>query len=166
MSRLFDSVHNGVSALEAAQAYGLIFGRSGRARCPWHDDRHPDLAFYDGGKHCYCHACHAGGDSIDLTAQIFGCSALEAARKLNVDFRLGADEMGKTSPEMIERRAERNRAKAEREMQRRYASRCAAIERESRRWLEQNDSGGWDSPGFITALKAYAKANEVLEQGG
>ena len=51
-------------------------------------------------------------------------------------------------------------------MQRRYASRCAAIERESRRWLEQNDSGGWDSPGFITALKAYAKANEVLEQGG
>ena len=67
---------------------------------------------------------------------------------------------------MIARRAERNRAKAEREMQRRYASRCAAIERESRRWLEQNDFGGWDSPGFITALKAYAKANEVLEQGG
>lgn len=165
MCAIFAHIREAVSAREAAERYGLEFdGR--RARCPWNpDESRFNLSFMPNGR-CHCFACGSGGDSIDLTAQIFGCSALEAARKLNADFRLGADEMGKPSPEMIARRAERNQAKAEREMQRRYASRCAAIERESRRWLEQNDSGGWDSPGFITALKAYAKANEVLEQGG
>ena len=92
MNTLFDAVRNAVTAEETARAYGLAFGRNGRALCPWHADTHPDLAFYDGGARCYCHACHAGGDSIALTAQLFGLSPLEAARKLNADFHLGADE--------------------------------------------------------------------------
>ena len=44
---------------EAAKRYGLTF-RGQRALCPWHEDSHPDLAFYRDGK-CYCHACHHGG---------------------------------------------------------------------------------------------------------
>lgn len=61
MGKLFDAVRDGVTAEAAAHFYGLQFGRNGRAVCPWHDDHSPDLAFYDGGARCYCHACHGGG---------------------------------------------------------------------------------------------------------
>ena len=87
---LFDSVRTAVTARQAAERYGLQFDRSGRrARCIWHSpDRHPSLSFKDG--YCHCFSCGGGGSSIDLTAKLFGLSALDAARKLNEDFRLGS----------------------------------------------------------------------------
>lgn len=143
--------------------YGLEFnGR--RARCPWNTaETRFNLSFERNGR-CHCFACGAGGDAIDLTAQLFGLSPLDAAKKLNADFRLGVDEAGKPSPEMIARQRERERIKMERTAQRQYLSQCAEIEREAGQWLEQHDSGGWDAPGFMVALKAYSRANTALEQ--
>lgn len=93
---MFDAIKGQVTARDAAEMYGLKFGQNKRACCPWHDDTHPDLSFYDSGL-CYCHACHQGGDSIALTAQIFGLSMVDAARKLNDDFNLGVNTHGRIS---------------------------------------------------------------------
>lgn len=98
MGTLFDEVRSRVTALDAARMYGLEFDRAGRrARCIWHSpDRHPSLSFKDG--YCHCFSCGGGGSSIDLTAKLFGLSALDAARKLNEDFRLGIDVDGPKAP--------------------------------------------------------------------
>ena len=163
MGAMFEHIRAGVTAREAAEMYGLEFNRR-RARCPWNAaETRFNLSFERNGR-CHCFACGAGGDAIDLTAQLFGLPPLDAAKKLNADFRLGVDEAGKPSPEMIARQRERERIKMERTAQRQYLSHCAEIEREAGQWLEQNDSGGWDAPGFMVALQAYSRANTALEQ--
>ena len=83
----FDRIKRMVTARQAAEAYGMRIFRSGRGLCPWHEDHHPDLAFYPDGK-CYCHACHSGGDAIDLTARMLNLTLREAALRLTRDFRL------------------------------------------------------------------------------
>ena len=83
MTGLFDAIRQRVTARQAAEAYGLSISRGGRALCPWHDDHKPDLAFY--GPRCYCHACHAGGDAVALTAQLHGLTMVEAAQKIKAD---------------------------------------------------------------------------------
>lgn len=159
MGALFDMVREGVTARAAAEAYGLEFGRSGRARCPWHADHKPDLAFYGDGARCYCHACHCGGDSIALTAQIFGLSALDAARKLNADFHLGADESSSPPPSEPSKAARRRDLKQWRNH--RYSEVCEA-EADARRRLETMRAG-WESPEFRSMLKALALAQDELE---
>lgn len=89
MGLLFDVVRQAISAREAAEVYGLDINQHGKARCPWHDDRRPSLSFK--GNWCRCFACNNGGSAIDLTAQLYGITPLEAANKLNEDFHIGAD---------------------------------------------------------------------------
>lgn len=154
---IFDAIRDRVTAREAAQVYGLQFGRNGRALCPWHDDRHPDLAFY--GNHCYCHACHEGGDAVALTAQVFGLSMIEAARKINADFRLDLtdDNMPDDQPR-VNRAEEQRKAKAE--FQQRWNFLCDVVH-EADEQLEHM-KGGWESPMFITVLAARARADDEL----
>lgn len=159
MGRLFDAVHSRVSAMDAARFYGLRFGRSGRAVCPWHDDSRPDLAFYDDGARCYCFACHNGGDAIALTAQLFALTPLEAARKLGKDFALDVDDRGYTPPAGPSK-AEQRRAERER-FNRRFSDLCE-VERAARQALE-NGPADWDSPSFRQNLRAYAMACDELE---
>lgn len=84
---IFEVVRDNVTAQDVAELYGLKFSRNGRAICPWHNDHKPDLAFYKNGT-CYCHACHNGGDAVNLASQIHGESAFVAAKRLVKDFRL------------------------------------------------------------------------------
>ena len=44
---LYETVKTSVSMPEAAERYGLDVGRSGMARCIFHDDRHPSMKLYD-----------------------------------------------------------------------------------------------------------------------
>ena len=170
---LFKEIRERVSAHDAAEMYGLSF-RGKRARCPWHEDRHPDLAFYQDGM-CYCHACHHGGDAAALTAQVFGLSMLEAAKKLNADFGLGLD-TGKPLPQ-----AERNRITQEREARRQELDRhrrewalLCAVRREADQRMETIEKTApdrdqaWDNPAFIRALTARSRADNGLDwmQGG
>ena len=156
MGKLFDMVREGVTALEAARAYGMEFGRNGRALCPWHDDTHPDLAFYDG--RCYCHACHEGGDAIALTAQLFGLEPLEAARKLNEDFRLGVDETSSAPPVGPSRAEERQELE---QWRRKRFDRVCRVERAAKEILTAcRDPEG---PEFKRALLALGLAQDELE---
>lgn len=159
MNTLFAAVRNAVTAEEAARAYGLAFGRNGRALCPWHADTHPDLAFYDGGARCYCHACHNGGDAIALTAQLFSLSPLDAARKLNADFRLNAAEKHAVMPAAPTRG---QRLKALNDWRNERYSKVCAVEQEAHRRLDSMRRD-WDSPAFRTALTAMALAQDELE---
>ena len=168
---LFESIKAHVSAHDAAEAYGLRF-RGKRAQCPWHDDRHPDLAFYEDGT-CYCHACHHGGDAVALTARIFGLSMLEAARKINADFALGL-EPGKPVPPSVRNRMKEERAareKAEEENRREWRLLCSVRQEADRqmeaalRTADRRDwDKVWDSPQFIRALSYRARADNDLDR--
>lgn len=83
--------------LELAERLGLRIGRASRAdravvACPWHaPDRRPScvIAIRDGRVVAYCHACHQGGDLLDLVGIVRGIDpraewrrAAEAAAEL------------------------------------------------------------------------------------
>ena len=82
----FEAVKNAITAKQAAEMYGLRFGRNGRAVCPWHDDHKPDLAFFENS--CYCFACHNGGDAVALVGKIFKETPAKAVNRIIKDFNL------------------------------------------------------------------------------
>ena len=86
---VFEAVKGHVSTREAAQRYGVEVNRYGKARCPFHNDRHPSLFVSDDHYHCF--ACGEHGDVIDFTAKLYGLSLIEAAQKLASDFCLTPD---------------------------------------------------------------------------
>lgn len=172
---LFDAIKESVTARDAAEAYNLHFGHGRRARCPWHEDSNPDLAFYDNGT-CYCHACHNGGDAIALTAQIFGLSMKSAARKLNDDFRLGLDidrPLSSAERRRIEkRRRQRDQAREKDQKKRHEWDLLCRVKHEADRQIEEIVSAAdpsdwekvWDNPDFVKALSYKARAENDLDR--
>ena len=160
---LFDSVRTAVTARQAAERYGLQFDRSGRrARCIWHSpDRHPSLSFKDG--YCHCFSCGGGGSSIDMTAKLFGLSPLDAAKRLNEDFRLGLDvapARRSNAPTLFERKqvfSQWRRA----EVEKREQVISEALQALSR--FPSSDET-WENPVFIASLRALARAQDELGQ--
>jgi hypothetical protein len=52
---------------------GLTVPRSGKVRCPFHDDRTPSLHVYAGSGHgWYCFGCRQGGSVYDFAALLWG----------------------------------------------------------------------------------------------
>ena len=82
---LFQEIKAYVTALQAAEQYGIKINRNKMACCPFHDDHHPSMKI---GQNYYCFACGAKGDVIDFTSRLFGISQFEAAQKLITDFGL------------------------------------------------------------------------------
>lgn len=86
--RLFEAVKSSVTALEAAEHYGISVKR-GMCLCPFHKERTPS-AKVDGRFHCF--GCGADYSVIDFTANLFGgISAVDAAKKLAADFDIPYD---------------------------------------------------------------------------
>ena len=83
MTTIFETVREQIALLDAAQLYG-ISSRNGNVRCIFHADNTPSMKLYD--DHFHCFGCGAHGDVTDFTAQIYGLSKIEAARKLCSDF--------------------------------------------------------------------------------
>lgn len=81
---IFEVAKSTVTPRMAAEHFGLRVSRNGMACCPFHDDRHPSMKFYD--DHFHCFGCQATGDVIEFTSKLFGITALEAAKKLAADF--------------------------------------------------------------------------------
>ena len=158
MGALFDAVREGVSAREASEMYGLAVNRHGKSLCPWHEDHRPSLSFK--GQYCKCFACGGGGSAIDLAAQLFALSPLEAARRLSRDFHLPDACSGPVPRPAGPSKAERRRALLE-WRNHRYSEVCE-VEREARQWLEATRLG-WDSPAFRDMLTALALAQDELE---
>lgn len=163
MGSLFDEVRSRVTALDAARMYGLEFDRSGRrARCIWHSpDRHPSLSFR--GVYCHCFSCGGGGSCIDLVARLFGLPPLDAAKRLNEDFRLGLDvapARRSNTPTLFERKQVFSQwRRAETEKQKQVIS--EALQALSR--FPSSDET-WENPVFIASLRALARAQDELGQ--
>lgn len=79
-----------VSALQAAEVYGLHPDRGGFVHCPFHaGDNHGSLKLYPEDRGWHCFGCGAGGDVIDLVRRLFDLSFQQAVVRLDTDFSLG-----------------------------------------------------------------------------
>lgn len=165
---LFELLRAETAAEDAARFYGLEFGKNKRARCPWHDDHHPDLRFYPDGS-CFCFACGAGGDAVALTAQVLGLSMIDAAKQLAHDFGI-AEINDRPDPAMIEKRKQQRqrerdrREAAKRDFNRRWGRLCDIVreaDQELRRFTDPETA--WENPRFVAVLTARTRANEQLD---
>ena len=85
----FESVKAAVTLRQAAEHYGLTVSRNGMTCCPFHKDRHPSMKLNK--DYFFCFGCGASGDVIDFTTRLFGLSPYAAAKKLEIDFGIGAE---------------------------------------------------------------------------
>ena len=53
---------------------GVSPNRTGKIRCPFHDDRTPSLQLYEDGT-WYCFGCQSGGSIYDFAARVWGTSS-------------------------------------------------------------------------------------------
>ncbi len=88
----FETIKSMLTMDAVARHYGYTPNRAGFLRCPFHDDKTPSMKLYRDGFHCF--GCGAHGDAIDYVGRLFGLSPLEAAGRLNDDFRLGLSMSG------------------------------------------------------------------------
>ena len=86
---LFKTVKDAITVKQAAALYSLPTTTTWMVRYPFHEDHTPSMKLND--TYYYCFGCSATGDVIDLTAQWFGLSSFQAARKLAQDFGLSPD---------------------------------------------------------------------------
>lgn len=86
---VFAEIVRRVPAAEAARLYGVSIDSRGMALCPFHAEDTPSCRFYPGDRGFYCFGCGAGGDVLTFTEKLLGLSLIDAARRLDTDFRLG-----------------------------------------------------------------------------
>ncbi len=96
-----------VSAEDAARHYGIEINR-GTALCPFHNDKHPSMTFWNGRYRCW--SCGVAGDSIDFTKRLLKLDSMSSALlRLNEDFHLNLSldrPPNKEEQEQIQKRQE------------------------------------------------------------
>ncbi len=85
---------NAIPITEVAQRLGDNLKRAGavtKTLCPWHEDHHPSLTFYErtNENRCHCFSCGNGGSVIDYVMQHEGWSFIDACRWLSREFGIG-----------------------------------------------------------------------------
>ncbi len=82
---------NAISITEVARRLGYTLKKAGtvfKTNCPWHDDRHPSLTFYERSNEnrCHCFSCGQGGSVIDFVMQSEQCTFQDACKLLSDEF--------------------------------------------------------------------------------
>lgn len=98
---IYKRIKDTVTALDAAQMYGLNVRSNGMTNCPFHEDQNPSLKL---DRHFYCFGCHVHGDVIDFVSRLFGISRYDAAQRIAADFGIYAPPP--THPNPIKNNAE------------------------------------------------------------
>jgi hypothetical protein len=52
------------------------------AVCPFHDDKNPSMACYEGNRGFYCFSCNTSGNAIDLYRKLYNRTFEESVREL------------------------------------------------------------------------------------
>ena len=89
MNDLFSEIKNALEMVEVVSFYYGQPNRSGFVKCPFHNEKTPSCKIYQQRFRCF--GCGAAGDQVDFVARLLGLSSLDAAKRLNADFRLGLD---------------------------------------------------------------------------
>ena len=151
----FETIKAAVTPRQVAEHYGLRVLRNGMTCCPFHEDRHPSLKLNK--DYFYCFGCGASGDVIDFTARLFGLSPYAAAKKLEIDFGIGAEHKPLPFPTHAEPTRDRERL-------------CICILREYLRHLRiwrlryrPDEPGDPIHPRFAEAMKALPTVNHLLD---
>ena len=150
----FETVKQTVTTRQAAERYWLSVNQSGMARCPFHEDHNPSMKV---DARFYCFGCHASGDVIDFTARIFGLSPCAAAKKLEIDFGIGAEHEPLLFPTYTEPPRDREQL-------------CICVLRDYLRLLRiwqlryyPEKPGDPIHPRFAEAMKALPTVNHLLD---
>ena len=153
--RVFETIKAAVPLRQAAEHYGLRVLSNGMACCPFHKDRHPSLKLNE--DYFFCFGCGASGDVIDFTARLFGLSPYAAAKKLEIDFGIGAEPEPLPFPNHAESTRDRERL-------------CICVLREYLRYLRiwqlryrPEKPGDPIHPRFAEAMKALPTVNHLLD---
>ena len=151
----FETIKAAVTPRQVAEHYGLRVLRNGMTCCPFHEDRHPSLKLNK--DYFYCFGCGASGDVIDFTARLFGLSPYAAAKKLEIDFGIGAEHKPLPFPTHAEPTRDRERL-------------CISVLREYLRHLRiwqlryrPEEPGDPIHPRFAEAMKALPTVNHLLD---
>ena len=151
---IYARIKQTVTTLQAAERYGLSVNRSGMARCPFHEDHNPSMKVHD---RFYCFGCGASGDVINFTARLFGLSPYAAAKKLEIDFGIGAEPEPLPFPNHAEPTRDRERL-------------CICVLREYLRYLRiwqlryhPEKPGDPIHPRFAEAMKMLPTVNYLLD---
>lgn len=106
-----------VSCSDMLSHMGVQVNRAGFAVCPFHTEKTASLKVYSPPKSgWYCHACHVGGDVINMAMLWYGVDFRGALDRLNEEFELGLP-IGQrlTDQQRAEINAQKRRRQAEQE---------------------------------------------------
>lgn len=109
-SNIFDEAKRLVSACDAAEHYGFHPNRANFIPCPFHLEKSASLKLFNNGT-WHCFGCGKGGTVVDFVMQLFNLSALDAIRKMNVDFNLSLPLNGPPNKEQQEAAQQRHKLK-------------------------------------------------------
>lgn len=151
---IYEQLKQTVTTRHAAERYGLSVNRSGMTRCPFHEDHNPSMKV---DARFYCFGCHASGDVIDFIARLFGLSPCAAAKKLEIDFGIGAEHEPLPLPTHAEPTRDRERL-------------CICVLRDYLRLLRiwqlryrPEEPGDKFHPRFAEAMKMLPTVNHLLD---
>ena len=151
---IYQRIKQTVTTRQAAERYGLSVNRSGMVRCPFHADHNPSMKVDD---RFYCFGCGASGDVINFTARLFGLSPYAAAKKLEIDFGIGAEHEPLPFPNHAEPTRDRERL-------------CVCVLRDYLRFLRiwqlryrPEKPGDPIHPRFAEAMKTLPTVNYLLD---
>lgn len=86
-------IKNSIDVQAALERYGMAFDVRGFAKCPFHVDK--TASFKVKSNSCHCFGCNWSGDLIDVTAKIFNIGFSDTLSKLNEDFGIGLNDLGR-----------------------------------------------------------------------
>ncbi len=102
----FNSIKEALQIADIATSYGVVLKRNNQALCPFHNEKTPSFTIFPKTNSFKCFGCGAGGSVIDFVMQMYRTDALQAARKLDIDFNLGLFDH-KPTKEEIHQQAEK-----------------------------------------------------------
>ena len=92
-SKITDEIYNLVKMEDVLRQYGFSPGRAGRIPCPLHGGKDRNFSYTKEVYHCW--TCGARGNVISFVMKYFGLTFGQAITRINNDFNLGLDMIGK-----------------------------------------------------------------------
>jgi len=104
VNNAFDTIKEALPITGVLAFYGVEVKRANKALCPIHNERTPSFTVYPDTNSWHCFGCGVGGSVIDFVMAMYSVDTLEAAKRIDNDFRLGLFDC-KPSQEEINRQS-------------------------------------------------------------